>query len=90
MTKTSTSNLKAHLSEFLKAAHEGEEIIVTDRDRPVARLMPLEAPRARRKAALEIRQPAPGIPPFASLKIKGIRFRNTDSTLELREDRDSR
>jgi prevent-host-death family protein len=32
--------LKARLSEFLAAAAAGEEIVVTDRGRPVARLVP--------------------------------------------------
>jgi prevent-host-death family protein len=32
--------LKAKLSEYLAAAAAGEEVIVTDRGRPVARLVP--------------------------------------------------
>jgi prevent-host-death family protein len=32
--------LKARLSEYLAAAAAGEEIVVTDRGRPVARLVP--------------------------------------------------
>ena len=32
--------LKANLSEHLRRAADGEEIIVTDRNRPVARIIP--------------------------------------------------
>lgn len=36
--KTSISILKAHLSRYLDAVKGGEEIIVTERGRPIARL----------------------------------------------------
>lgn len=32
--------LKSHLSEYVSRAARGEEVIVTDRNRPVARLVP--------------------------------------------------
>jgi prevent-host-death family protein len=32
--------LKAHLSEYVARAAGGEEVVVTDRSRPVARLVP--------------------------------------------------
>lgn len=38
MTTVSVAELKARLSEYLAAARRGEEVIVTDRGRPVARL----------------------------------------------------
>ena len=34
--------LKARLSEYLDAVQEGKEVIVTDRGRPVARLVPMQ------------------------------------------------
>ncbi len=37
----SIASLKARLSEYIKAVKAGEEIIVTDRGRPVARLTPV-------------------------------------------------
>ena len=37
------TRLKAELSEHLRHVKEGEEIIVTERGRPVARLVPIEA-----------------------------------------------
>ena len=32
--------LKANLSKYLALASEGEEVVVTDRNRPIARLVP--------------------------------------------------
>jgi prevent-host-death family protein len=37
------SELRAHLSEWLKHAREGEEVVVTDRGVPVARLLGMSA-----------------------------------------------
>ncbi|MGH7564698.1 MAG: type II toxin-antitoxin system Phd/YefM family antitoxin [Gemmatimonadota bacterium] len=42
MLRASVSSLKARLSEYLRAVRNGEEVIVTDRGTPVARLAPLE------------------------------------------------
>jgi len=42
MKRSSVSYLKAHLSAELKAVQAGETVVVTDRDHPVARLVPIE------------------------------------------------
>jgi prevent-host-death family protein len=42
MRRASISSLKARLSEYLRFVQNGEEVIVTDRGSPVARLTPLE------------------------------------------------
>lgn len=39
--RVSVGRLKARLSEYLGRARAGEEVIITDRGRPVARLAPL-------------------------------------------------
>ena len=41
MNRVSISELKAKLSEYLEAVRAGEEVIVTDRGRPVARIAPV-------------------------------------------------
>lgn len=51
MKRASIAMLKAHLSEYIDAARAGEEIIVTDRNKPVARLCPVSVP-ARGEARL--------------------------------------
>jgi prevent-host-death family protein len=52
MKRSSVSYLKAHLSAELKAVQAGETVVVTDRDHPVARLVPLEDERG-----IEVREP---------------------------------
>lgn len=43
MLVLSVSELKAQLSEHLRHVRQGEVVIITDRGRPVARLVPIEA-----------------------------------------------
>jgi prevent-host-death family protein len=40
MRTTTVSKLKASLSEYLRLVKAGEEVLVTERGRPVAKLMP--------------------------------------------------
>ncbi len=41
MTRASVAELKAKLSEYLARAKAGEEVVVTERGRPVAKLVPV-------------------------------------------------
>lgn len=43
MKSAGVAELKAHLSRYLAAVKEGEEVTVTERGRPIARLVPLDA-----------------------------------------------
>ncbi len=54
MKAVSVSELKASLDEHLRAAQGGEEIVVTDRGEPVARLVGVRgtSPRDERRARL--------------------------------------
>lgn len=45
MRRVAITDLKAKLSEHLAAVRAGEEMIVTDRGRPVARIAPVEGER---------------------------------------------
>jgi prevent-host-death family protein len=47
------TELRAHLSDWLEQARSGEEIIVTDRGVPVARLMGLDASAVLERLTLE-------------------------------------
>jgi prevent-host-death family protein len=40
LARASVADLKARLSEYLRAVQAGSEVVVTDRGRPVARLVP--------------------------------------------------
>lgn len=44
-SSASVAQLKARLSEYLRAVRSGEEVTVTDRGRPVARLVPMDLPK---------------------------------------------
>ena len=43
--ETGIRELRNHLSKYLAAVRDGEEIVVTDHGRAFARLIPLEQPR---------------------------------------------
>jgi prevent-host-death family protein len=49
MKITAVSNLKARLSEYLSQVKAGNEVLITDRGKPVARLVPI----SRKKVARE-------------------------------------
>src|SRR3546814_9822923 len=53
-----SAELKARLSEYLRAVRRGETIAVLDRETPVAQIIPV-----RERSALRVRKPAPGTPP---------------------------
>jgi len=57
MRKVGIADLKARLSEYLRAVKSGETIAVLERDRPVAQIVPVH-----HRPALKIRKPARGTP----------------------------
>ena len=58
MKKVGIAELKAHLSEHLRAVRRGHSITVLDRETPVAQIVPIP-----KRPKLNIRMPAPGTPP---------------------------
>jgi len=57
MKQVRIAELKARLSEYLRAVRRGETVAVLDRETPVAQIVPV-----RERAALRTRKPAPGTP----------------------------
>jgi len=51
---------KAHLSRLLDEVEAGEEIVITRRGRPVARISPVELPRLPVRSRAEFRKRLPG------------------------------
>jgi prevent-host-death family protein len=41
MKRVKIAELKDHLSQHLRAVERGTEVVVTDRDRPIARIVPM-------------------------------------------------
>ena len=54
MERVSIGRLKARLSEYLRRAKAGEGVVVTDRGRPVARLVGLEGEGAQQGRVTEL------------------------------------
>jgi antitoxin (DNA-binding transcriptional repressor) of toxin-antitoxin stability system len=61
-TRVGIAELKDRLSEHLRAVESGSEVIVLDRKRPIARIVPMPATGAAR---LRVIQPGR---PFASVR----------------------
>lgn len=58
MTKVRIAELKDHLSEHLRAVENGAEVVVMDRNRAIARIVPLPPP-GRHVRLLEPRRAFP-------------------------------
>jgi prevent-host-death family protein len=58
MKEVRIAELKARLSEYLRAVRRGETIAVLDRETLIAHIVPV-----RDRPVLRIRKPAPGTPP---------------------------
>jgi prevent-host-death family protein len=59
------ADLKARLSEYLRAVRRGRTLTVLDRDRPVARIVPCDTERR----PLTVRSPRPGAVPLARVSL---------------------
>lgn len=89
MIKTSASKFKSKLGQFMRAVREGKEVLVTDRDQPVAKLVPVRP--ANPSPAIHVSGPRdPASPSLGRIVVAGIKHRSTDTTSMLREDRDRR
>jgi prevent-host-death family protein len=55
MNRVRIADLKAKLSQYLRAVRRGESITVLDREEPIARIVPY-----RRDGEIRIRRPLPG------------------------------
>lgn len=85
MKTVKIAELKNHLSEHLRAVEAGDEIVVTDRNRPIAKIIP----HSRLERRLRISEPKRS---FASVRDKRFpaakwKIRSTDLLLEERQKR---
>jgi prevent-host-death family protein len=53
VTLVNVHEAKTQLSRLLERAHAGEEIVIAKNGKPYARLVPLEAPKAREPGLLK-------------------------------------
>ena len=82
MKQVRVAELKARLSEYLRAVKRGETIAVLDRDTPVAEIVPV-----RDRTALRVRKPAPGTPPPNRVPLPKPAKLNVDVVQLLLEER---
>lgn len=83
MSRVKIAQLKSHLSGYLQKVRNGAEIIVTDRENPIARLLPFRA--VADKLIITPAKKSPG--ELKKLKIPRARP-GVDSLKALLEDRD--
>ena len=90
MSHIGASLLKAKLGKYLRAVRSGRAFVTTDRDEPVAELIPHRASPHSQKS-LPISQPRdPGAPALGVLHVRGIKRTDINTTELLRQDRDRR
>jgi antitoxin (DNA-binding transcriptional repressor) of toxin-antitoxin stability system len=65
MNAVRIADLKARLSEHLRAVRRGQTLTVLDRDRAIARIVPYDADRK----PLTVRSPRPGAPALARIAL---------------------
>jgi prevent-host-death family protein len=82
MKQVRIAELKARLSEYLRAVRRGETIAVLDRDTPVAQIVPV-----RERSALRVRMPAPGAPLLNRVRLPKPAKLNVDIVELLLEER---
>jgi prevent-host-death family protein len=82
MKQVRIAELKARLSEYLRAVRRGETVAVLDRETPVAQIVPV-----RDRTALRVRKPAPGTPPPNRVPLPKASTLNIDVVQLLLEER---
>jgi prevent-host-death family protein len=88
----SIATLKAHLSSCLKSVKSGREVWITDRGRPVARIVPLTGKQAGREDLVQaglLRPPLRRPPPSFWDRVPRRDLKDSGATRALLEERDS-
>jgi len=89
--RTSTSHLRAKMGRFMRAVRGGAEVVLTDRDEPVARLVSYReaAPASPDEPAI-LRPRDPAAPPLSKVDPRPFRYRGPSTTALLRQDSNRR
>jgi antitoxin (DNA-binding transcriptional repressor) of toxin-antitoxin stability system len=83
--KAKISQVKAELSKFIRLAIKGEEVVITDRDQPVAKLVAFST-----EAQLDIRPPEGDLKKLLAISDKRSFDQTKDILDVLSEDREDR
>jgi prevent-host-death family protein len=84
MVKVKTAELKSKLSSFLRKVRAGEQIIVTDRDTPIAKLVPYS--KSEEKLTIRTAKRSPSIIKNISVPKALPGISSFDALMEDRED----
>lgn len=84
MKQVRIAELKARLSEYLRAVRRGETVAVLDRETPIAQIIPIPV---HGRLALHIRKPAPGAAPLSRVPLPKPAKLNVDVVQLLLEER---
>jgi len=82
MKEVGIAELKARLSEYIRAVHGGETISVLDRQTPVAQIVSVQE-----RPVLRIRKPAAGAPPPNRVRLPKPLTLNVDIVQLLLDER---
>lgn len=85
MKSVKIAELKDRLSEHLRAVEAGEELIVTDRNRPIARIVPM----ATAEPALTLDEPTASFKTLRTKKWPAARWRLSGAQLLAAERRET-
>lgn len=84
MRQVKIAELKNRLSEHLRAVENGAEVVVMDRNRPIARIVPLPLPGRR----IRLLQPSRNFPDIRDRRRTRAGWQVTSTELLLEERRD--
>lgn len=84
MRQVRIAELKNRLSEHLRAVENGAEVVVMDRNRPIARIVPLPLPGRR----IRLLQPSRNFPDIRDRRRTRAGWQVTSTELLLEERRD--
>jgi prevent-host-death family protein len=85
MKKANISKIKAELSKYIKYAKAGEEVVIMDRDQPVARIVGVRA-----EAAIQIREASTDLKALLAVADKRAFDEKSDILDVLLRDREDR
>jgi len=86
-SKVGIAELKAHLSDYVRAAQKGKEIIIKDRDTPVAKMVPILGWKWQPRI-IPASRPVKGIDEMPGVTVTGLQPADVEKTLaETRADR---
>ena len=80
--ETGVADFKARLSEYLRAVRKGREVVIYDRDQPIARVVPYESQRP-----LAVREPLTSYATLGSIPLPPPAKLTVDPVDLLLEDR---